>query len=70
MRSRKTELLLPLIVEVPAWFAPWLRTYSRWRVVNEFAWDDWLMLVSGVLYTVFLVLGHYSKDSISLGKAR
>lgn len=47
-RSRQTELLIPLIVEVPAWFCPWLRLYSRWTSSNGHAEDDWMMVVCGV----------------------
>ncbi|KAM0569829.1 hypothetical protein ACHAP9_004456 [Verticillium nonalfalfae] len=58
-RSRKPDLLVPLIIEIPAWFSVWLRLYSRYRTVHRFEADDWIMLVCVIMNTPFLILGHY-----------
>ncbi|KAM0602730.1 hypothetical protein ACHAP1_007343 [Verticillium nonalfalfae] len=49
-RSRKPDLLVPLIIEIPAWFSVWLRLYSRYRTVHRFEADDWIMLVCVLFY--------------------
>ncbi|KAL9945136.1 hypothetical protein ACHAQF_004689 [Verticillium nonalfalfae] len=52
-RSRKPDLLVPLIIEIPAWFSVWLRLYSRYRTVHRFEADDWIMLVCVVCQREF-----------------
>lgn len=47
-RSRRHELYLPLIVEVPAAFMPWVRMYARWVTLHHFALDDYLMMFCAV----------------------
>ncbi|KAG7136444.1 hypothetical protein HYQ45_005996 [Verticillium longisporum] len=59
VRSRKSDLLVPLIIEVPAWFSVWLRLYSRYSIVHRFEADDWIMLVCVIMNTPFLILGQH-----------
>ncbi|KFA49867.1 hypothetical protein S40293_01209 [Stachybotrys chartarum IBT 40293] len=55
-RSRRHELYLPLIVEVPAAFMPWVRMYARWVTLHHFALDDYLMMFCAIVYTAFAVI--------------
>ena len=47
-RSRRLDLLLPLVIEIPAWFFPWLRLYSSWGIQGRVAVDDYMMMACGV----------------------
>ncbi|CAI6101428.1 unnamed protein product [Clonostachys chloroleuca] len=59
-RTRKYVLFIPIIVEGPSWFCPWIRLYSRWLTLGRWELDDWVMFGVGLLYSVFLVLGNYT----------
>ena len=56
-RSRQADNVAALAIEIPAWFAIWIRMYSRWVIVRSFAADDYIMMAVGVIYTAFLVIG-------------
>jgi hypothetical protein len=47
-RSRKTALLLPLIIVVPAFILIMVRLYSIWVMGCRFERDDYVMMVCGV----------------------
>ncbi|CAI6087901.1 unnamed protein product [Clonostachys chloroleuca] len=59
-RTRKYVLFIPMMVEGPSWFCPWIRLYSRWLTLGRWELDDWVMFRVGLLYSVFLVLGNYT----------
>jgi hypothetical protein len=44
-RSRRTDMLAPLSVEVPALLCVLLRLFSRWWTVSYFEADDYIMMV-------------------------
>ncbi|KAK7213099.1 hypothetical protein V2G26_020277 [Clonostachys chloroleuca] len=58
-RSRKGLLLIPLAAEIPAWACPWVHLYSRLATSSRLGVDDWVIIIVGVLYSAFMVLGQY-----------
>jgi hypothetical protein len=56
VRNRRADLLLPLIVEIPAVFCPFIRMYARWSTIRKLASDDWLVLLAGITYTAVLLI--------------
>ncbi|CAG9993933.1 unnamed protein product [Clonostachys byssicola] len=58
-RSRKGFLLIPLAAEIPAWACPWVHLYSRLTTSNRLEVGDWIIIVVGILYSAFMVLGQY-----------
>ncbi|KAH7180745.1 hypothetical protein DER46DRAFT_668912 [Fusarium sp. MPI-SDFR-AT-0072] len=49
-----------LVAEIPAWISPWLRLYSSWATYENLSLDDYVMVVCGLLYTVFATLIHFA----------
>ncbi|RYC87461.1 hypothetical protein BFJ63_vAg9624 [Fusarium oxysporum f. sp. narcissi] len=49
-----------LVAEIPAWISPWLRLYSSWVTYESLSLDDYVMVVCGLLYTVFATLIHFA----------
>nr|RBQ88678.1 hypothetical protein FVER53263_21150 [Fusarium verticillioides] len=49
-----------LVVEIPAWIFPWLRLYLSWITYESLSLDDYVMVVCGLLYTVFATLVHFA----------
>jgi hypothetical protein len=47
-RSRTSELLAPLVLEILAMMFLGARFYSRWITIRRFETDDIVMLVTGV----------------------
>ncbi|KAK7229958.1 hypothetical protein V2G26_002128 [Clonostachys chloroleuca] len=58
-RSRKHELLIPLVIQIPAWLCIWARLYSSWRTTGRWKLDDWLILVVGFIFTGFVAMDQY-----------
>ncbi|KAH7329183.1 hypothetical protein B0I35DRAFT_473809 [Stachybotrys elegans] len=56
VRDRHTDLILPLVIQIPAFFCPWLRLYSRWTLVQHLAVDDYLVLAAALIYIPIVVL--------------
>ncbi|KAI1057728.1 hypothetical protein LB506_000894 [Fusarium annulatum] len=52
-----------LVAEIPAWISPWLRLYSSWITYESLSLDDYVMVVCGLLFTVFATLIHF--DSLA-----
>ncbi|CAI6087887.1 unnamed protein product [Clonostachys chloroleuca] len=48
-RTRKYVLFIPMMVEGPSWFCPWIRLYSRWLTLGRWELDDWVMFGVGNL---------------------
>ncbi|KAF5712318.1 hypothetical protein FGLOB1_4566 [Fusarium globosum] len=46
--------------EIPAWISPWLRLYSSWITYESLSLDDYVMVVCGLLFTVFATLIHFA----------
>lgn len=56
-RSRKDILMLAWIAEIPAFFCPWLRLYTNWKLQAQLALDDYLMTAAGVSFWFPELLG-------------
>ncbi|KAF5719075.1 hypothetical protein FMUND_4864 [Fusarium mundagurra] len=54
-----------LVAEIPAWISPWLRLYSSWITYESLSLDDYVMVVCGLLYTVFATLVHFAHSVAS-----
>ncbi|KAL7762225.1 hypothetical protein ACKLNR_008760 [Fusarium oxysporum f. sp. zingiberi] len=55
-----------LVAEIPAWISPWLRLYSSWVTYESLSLDDYVMVVCGLLYTVFATLIHFGGQRFSM----
>ncbi|RBR20466.1 hypothetical protein FVER53590_25771 [Fusarium verticillioides] len=55
-----------LVVEIPAWIFPWLRLYLSWITYESLSLDDYVMVVCGLLYTVFATLVHFGGQRFSM----
>ncbi|CAH0047527.1 unnamed protein product [Clonostachys solani] len=58
-RSRKHELLIPLVLQIPAWLCIWARLYSNWRTMGRWKPDDWVVFVVGFIFTAFVAMDQY-----------
>lgn len=56
VRDRRGDLKLPLIVEIPAMFCPFLRMYARWTTLGKLAVDDYLVFLAGVVYIAVVAI--------------
>ncbi|KAH7323090.1 hypothetical protein B0I35DRAFT_510300 [Stachybotrys elegans] len=59
-RNRKKDVLLALILEVPAFLAPIGHIYSRSSTVTKFAVDDYLFIASWLSFGVLVVLAQWT----------
>ncbi|KAF5984668.1 hypothetical protein FCOIX_2465 [Fusarium coicis] len=57
--NRNSHYVL-LVVEIPAWISPWLRLYSSWITYESLSLDDYVLVVCGLVYTVFATLVHFA----------
>ncbi|KAF6823495.1 CFEM domain-containing protein [Colletotrichum musicola] len=67
VRERKVDILAPMAIQITGFLAVPLRLYARWSTMHRFATDDWIMLVCGVLFAVFVVLGQLA-GAIAFGE--
>ncbi|RSL90707.1 hypothetical protein CEP52_014484 [Fusarium oligoseptatum] len=56
--SKRNDHYVLLAAEIPAWISPWLRVFSSWATCSRLSLDDHVMVVCGLLYTVFATLVH------------
>ncbi|KAI9158343.1 Satratoxin biosynthesis SC14 cluster protein [Paramyrothecium foliicola] len=56
VRNRQIDLLLPLIVQVPAALCPWLRLYARWSTSGRLALDDYLVAIAGIAFVALIFI--------------
>ncbi|KAI8719267.1 CFEM domain-containing protein [Fusarium sp. LHS14.1] len=56
--SRRNNHYVLLAAEIPAWLSPWLRVFSSWATCSRLSLDDHVMVICGLLYTVFATLVH------------
>ncbi|KAJ3471249.1 hypothetical protein MRS44_001348 [Fusarium solani] len=56
--SKRNDHYVLLAAEIPAWLSPWLRVFSSWATCSRLSLDDHVMVVCGLLYTVFATLVH------------
>ncbi|KAF6820310.1 CFEM domain-containing protein [Colletotrichum plurivorum] len=67
VRERKVDILAPMAIQITGFLAVPLRLYARWSTMHRFATDDWIMLVCGLLFAVFVVLGQLA-GAIAFGE--
>ncbi|KAF6802900.1 CFEM domain-containing protein [Colletotrichum sojae] len=67
VRERKVDILAPMAIQITGFLAVPLRLYTRWTTMHRFATDDWIMLVCGLLFAVFVVLGQVA-GAIAFGE--
>ncbi|TDZ30726.1 hypothetical protein C8035_v002322 [Colletotrichum spinosum] len=57
VRERKVDILAPLAIQVVGVAVVPLRLYARWSTMHHFETDDWIMIVCGIMFIPFVVLG-------------
>ncbi|KAF4459532.1 hypothetical protein FALBO_13707 [Fusarium albosuccineum] len=57
-KAQRNDHYVLLAAEIPAWISPWLRVFSTWATCERLSLDDHVMVICGLLYTVFATLVH------------
>ncbi|KAK1848958.1 CFEM domain-containing protein [Colletotrichum chrysophilum] len=57
IRTRKADIMAPLILQIAGILAVLLRLYARWTMMPRLEADDWIMIVCGVIFIVLVVIG-------------
>ncbi|KAH6676102.1 hypothetical protein F5X68DRAFT_278261 [Plectosphaerella plurivora] len=58
-RDRRKILWAPLSIESVAFLSVWMRLYGRWTTMHTFEADDWIMMLSMIIYVPFVAIGNY-----------
>ncbi|KAL0941194.1 CFEM domain-containing protein [Colletotrichum truncatum] len=67
IRKRKVDILAPLAIQITGLLVVPLRLYARWTTMHHFAPDDWIMIVCGIMFAPFIVLGQLA-GSVAFGE--